>query len=189
MNSPRNSSPAFSLIEVTLALGIAAFCLLTVFGLLPLGLNSTQNAAEQTTVAGIATAISADLHGTPSISSTGATTTQFGFVISGTNSGVSPTQPRTQTLFFGQDGSPVTGVGDDATAQRPSGASTEPARYRATIRISPDPTLFKITSSTTLYKVWILITWPALADPTALNTPQYFSGSFETVTSLNLSTH
>jgi len=189
MNSPRNSPPAFSLIEVTLALGIAAFCLLTVFGLLPLGLNSSQNAAEQTTVAGIATAISSDFHGTPSISSTGATTTQFGFVISGTNGGISPTQPSTQTLFFGQDGSPVTSVNEDANGERPPGASTEPARYRATVRISPDPTLFKMTSSTTLYKVWILITWPALADPMHNNFPQYFSGSFETVTALNLSTH
>jgi len=81
MSPQRTSRAAFSLIEVTLALGIAAFCLLTVFGLLPIGLSSTQNAAEQTAVSGIVTAISADLHGTPILSSTGATTSQFSIKI------------------------------------------------------------------------------------------------------------
>ena len=40
MRSSRAS--AFSLIEVTMAIGIASFGLLTVFGLLPAGLNTTQ---------------------------------------------------------------------------------------------------------------------------------------------------
>ena len=35
---------AFTLIEVTLALGITAFCLLAIFGLLPVGLRSNQAA-------------------------------------------------------------------------------------------------------------------------------------------------
>jgi type II secretory pathway pseudopilin PulG len=191
MNLSRNSSPAFSLIEVTLALGIAAFCLLTVFGLLPLGLNSSQNAAEQTTVAGIATAISSDLHGAislsstsaaPMISSTGVSTTRFGFTIPGPGSGqMSPIKPLMHTLFFAQDGSPVTDVDADAST------ATAPPRYRATVWINQDPTLYNLTQSTTLYKARILITWPALADPTAINPPQYFAGSFETLTALNFS--
>lgn len=190
MNSPRNSSAAFSLIEVTLALGIAAFCLLTVFGLLPLGLNSSQNAAEQTTVAGIATAISADLHGAislsstsaaPMISSTGVSTTRFGFTIPGPASGMTPSAPKILTLYFAQDGSPVTDVNADAST------ATAPPRYRATVWIYPDPTLYNLTRSTTLYKARILITWPALADPTWINPPQYFAGSFETLTALNFS--
>ena len=48
---------AFSLVEVTLALGIAAFCLLAIFGLLPVGIKSQQNAIGQTVAAGIATGI------------------------------------------------------------------------------------------------------------------------------------
>ena len=61
---------AFSLVEVTLALGIAAFCLLAIFGLLPVGIKSQQNAIGQTVAAGIATGIVADLRTTPATNST-----------------------------------------------------------------------------------------------------------------------
>ncbi|PYJ64415.1 MAG: Verru/Chthon cassette protein B, partial [Verrucomicrobia bacterium] len=39
---------AFSLVEVTLAIGIAALCLITVFGLVPIGVQTTRNATSQT---------------------------------------------------------------------------------------------------------------------------------------------
>jgi type II secretory pathway pseudopilin PulG len=42
-------SAAFSLVEVTLALGVAAFCLIAVFGLLPTGLKTQQASIQQTT--------------------------------------------------------------------------------------------------------------------------------------------
>ena len=61
---------AFSLVEVTLALGIAAFCLLAIFGLLPVGIKSQQNAIGQTVAAGIATGIVADLRTTPATNTT-----------------------------------------------------------------------------------------------------------------------
>jgi uncharacterized protein (TIGR02598 family) len=166
-----NKSSGFSLIEVTLALGVAAFCLLSVFALLPMGLNSSQNASEQTAVAGIATAISADLHATPM---TGGTTSRLGFVI--------PAAGRTsvQSLFFAQDAS-VTGIaGANAVA-----SGSAPSRYRATVTIQPDPTLVAINSATKFFKVWILITWPALADSNAANFPANFAGSSETLTSLD----
>jgi len=40
---------AFSLVEVTLALGITAFCLLVLLGLLPAGVKTQQNSIQQTT--------------------------------------------------------------------------------------------------------------------------------------------
>jgi type II secretory pathway pseudopilin PulG len=40
---------AFSLVEVTLALGVAAFCLLVLLGLLPAGVKTQQNSIQQTT--------------------------------------------------------------------------------------------------------------------------------------------
>lgn len=61
---------AFSLVEVTMALGIAAFSLLAIFGLLPVGIKSHRNAIEQTAAAGIATGIIADLRATPNTNST-----------------------------------------------------------------------------------------------------------------------
>jgi len=42
---------AFSLVEVTLAIGLAGFCLLAILGLLPIGLKSVKNAREASAAA------------------------------------------------------------------------------------------------------------------------------------------
>ena len=47
------SIAAFSLVEVTLALGIAAFCLIAVFGLMPVGVQTNRNATSQTAATNI----------------------------------------------------------------------------------------------------------------------------------------
>ena len=39
---------AFSLVEVTLALGIAAICLVALFGLMPVGVQTNRSATSQT---------------------------------------------------------------------------------------------------------------------------------------------
>jgi uncharacterized protein (TIGR02598 family) len=52
---------AFSLVEVTLALGVAAFCLIAVLGLLPTTLKTQQASIEQTTANTISSQIVADL--------------------------------------------------------------------------------------------------------------------------------
>src|SRR5438876_4585783 len=51
----------FSLVEVTLALGIAAFCLLAVFGLMPIGVQTNRNTTSQSAAANIIAAVVADL--------------------------------------------------------------------------------------------------------------------------------
>ena len=51
----------FSLIEVTLAIGIAAFCLVTVFALIPVALKTQQASIQQTTANSVASQIVADL--------------------------------------------------------------------------------------------------------------------------------
>ena len=56
---------AFTLVEVTLALGVAAVGFLAVFGLLPVGINSNQAAIEQTAAGSVLTAVAADLRSTP----------------------------------------------------------------------------------------------------------------------------
>lgn len=55
---------AFSLVEVTLAIGIAAFCLLAVFSLLPVGANSNRDSVSTTQAASLTAALVADLRGT-----------------------------------------------------------------------------------------------------------------------------
>jgi len=72
---------AFSLVELTLALGIAAFCLIAVFGLMPVAVLTSRNATSQTRATNIMAAVVADLRGTPTANTTSA---QFG-IIFGTN--------------------------------------------------------------------------------------------------------
>jgi uncharacterized protein (TIGR02598 family) len=61
MKPPVNRVGGFSLIEVTLALGIAAFCLITVFALVPVALKTQQASIQQTTANTIISQIVADL--------------------------------------------------------------------------------------------------------------------------------
>jgi type II secretory pathway pseudopilin PulG len=58
------SIAAFSLVEVTLALGIAAFCLIALFGLMPVGMQTNRNATSQTRATNILSAVIADLRTT-----------------------------------------------------------------------------------------------------------------------------
>jgi len=55
----------FSLVEVTLAVGIAGFCLIAILGLLPIGLKSNSVAIEQTKAVSVIGGIAADLRNTP----------------------------------------------------------------------------------------------------------------------------
>jgi uncharacterized protein (TIGR02598 family) len=61
MKQPLSKAAAFSLVEVTLALGVAAFCLLTVFAMLPVALKTQQASMQQTTANHVMSEILADL--------------------------------------------------------------------------------------------------------------------------------
>jgi len=205
MKTPRSFVPraGFSLIEVTIALGIAAFCLITVFALLPLGINTNQNAFEQTSAAGIASAIAADLHGTPVASSPAGSTTLLTattsrFLIQIPPAGTAPTQgkfPYQQTIYFSQDGSPTMPAGATTPVNASASTTSPTSTYRATITFNPEDTSNQntlaglnntiVTPRNKLFKVWILITWPALADPNPLTFPANFSGSYEASTALD----
>ncbi|PYI58832.1 MAG: Verru/Chthon cassette protein B, partial [Verrucomicrobia bacterium] len=65
MNRRLRSAAAFSLVELTLALGIAAFCLIALFGLVPIGIQTNRNATSQTSATNIMAAVVADLRATP----------------------------------------------------------------------------------------------------------------------------
>jgi uncharacterized protein (TIGR02598 family) len=81
MRASDGKNVAFSLVEVTLALGVAAFCLIAVFGLMPVGVQTNRNATSQTAATNIVAAVVADLRATPSANST---SSQFGITF-GTN--------------------------------------------------------------------------------------------------------
>ena len=56
---------AFSLVELTLAVGTASFSLLAVFSLLPVGLQTNTASMEQTAATGVLWSVAADLRATP----------------------------------------------------------------------------------------------------------------------------
>ena len=95
---------AFSLVELTLALGIAAFCLIAVFGLMPVAVLTSRNATSQTRATNIMAAVVADLRGTPTANTTSA---QFGITF-GTN------PPR---LYFDGSGQFTTSLGANSRYQ------------------------------------------------------------------------
>ncbi len=62
MKAPRHHSKSgFSLVELSLAIGIIAFALIPIMALIPLGLNAASEAIEQTSIAQIVRQIRGDL--------------------------------------------------------------------------------------------------------------------------------
>lgn len=151
----------FSLIEVTIALSVAAFCLLAILGLLQTGVTSQRATIEQTAATSLASVIFADL----STAGTNASPL-LGIRRSGAVSGP-------QTVFF-DDGGQATG---------PVGAGpTGTSRYRATVEVRPPAS----ATNRAVTPVRILVSWPAAADPTPGQWPSKHSGAVETWTALDL---
>ena len=141
----------FSLVEVALAVGVAGFCLVAIFGLLPVGFNSNQSAIEQTLANGILSEVTADLRATPPTPLLSATSQQFGIVIP---ANPVTTSPASTTLYF-------TGAGQFSTT------FGSQSRELLTITFLPNG-----SSSTTVPPslkpatfVNQKVTWPAGANP------------------------
>ncbi len=135
-----SNTGAFSLAEVTVALSVAAFTLVAIFGLLPVGLDSARAAIGQTAANGIISAVISDLRATqPDANSSD----QFGIAI--------PTDPaaafRTGTiLYFNAEGKAATNPQSDS-------------RYRLEIK-------FLLADHTQAPAHALLqMTWPAAAKP------------------------
>ncbi|HEX8899452.1 MAG TPA: Verru_Chthon cassette protein B [Chthoniobacterales bacterium] len=128
----------FSLVEVALALGVAAFCLLAVFALLPVGLKTQQMAIEQTAANRIVSAVIADLRCTPP---TATSSPAFAITIPSNTAGSS------STLFYDNEGH--SSVTLDANS-----------RYQLTITFAPNGTGGRAATLAHL-----IVTWPAAATP------------------------
>lgn len=85
---------AFSLVEVTIALGLAGFCLVALMGLIPAGLHNASTATEQTAAVSLLGDVVADLRGTPDTA-----TTSPRYQISIPASGIATT-----STYFSDDG-------------------------------------------------------------------------------------
>jgi uncharacterized protein (TIGR02598 family) len=152
---------AFSLVEVTLALGIAAFCLITVFALLPVALKTQQASIQQTTANTISSQIIADLSAALRLPP-GQQSKQFNL------HGHWAEALTPDILYFAKDGTFVPG----STNQNPAPAT---AVFRATVTYLQPP-----TETTSLAD--ITVTWPAQVDPLAGGVP---TGKVETFAAIN----
>lgn len=159
---------AFSLVELTLAIGVAAFCLLAVFGLLPVAQTSHQAASEQTVANHLASEVISDLRATlKSTPPTSQTSPQFELTVGDPGASAS-----TETLFFREGAEVIGPPGTSATAVTPA------PRYRVTVFLSPGSGRRATTGR-------ILVTWPAMADPDPGTPPVRYSGSFESFVALD----
>ena len=158
------SIAGFSLVEVTLALGIASFCLIAVFGLVPVGVQTNRNATSQTTATNILSGVIADIRASPKGSST---TAKYKIRRSKSNS---------TTVCFDGQGQPD---GPGQIGNKPCRAGNW--RYRLYVRIYPTVTLPPNLSPYCANYVVLKLVWPAAADP--LSTTITPSGSVETATS------
>ena len=151
MKRSSHRTAAFSLVEVVLALGVAAFCLIAVMGTLPAGLKVRQASVQQTTANEIMAAILNDLRADVVLPPGQASKEQdSGFGLHGHWALVAVPD----TLFFANEGNQTGSVAQGTFPPAPSDAV-----FRAKITY-----LFPPTATTSVANV--IITWPAQADPT-----------------------
>jgi hypothetical protein len=172
---------AFSLVEVTLALGVAGFCLIAVFGLLPVGAQINQRAISQTAATAILSdvivAIRPNLYDGSKTYFSGNIVTYKGslYVAIATTTGNLPTNTSywsisitsppygitfgtSKTLYFDGGGACSTDINGTT---KPDGSSwTTPLLVRYRLDVT-----FPWTSGLT-YGADLKVTWPAAADPT-----------------------
>ena len=164
MKLERRRPSGFSLVEVTLALGVAAFCLVTIFALLSTSFRTNQITIQQTADTTLAGAIAADLQATPK---TASDSPRYGITFPAT--GIA-----SHTIFLREDGTAAGAQDSDADpSQNP--------RYRATITFNAPAN----TSQKTATGIRIRLTWPALADKSAAATPTNYAGAYEVFTAVN----
>jgi uncharacterized protein (TIGR02598 family) len=164
MNSLKRSLPhtaAFSLVEVTLAMGIAAFCLITVFALLPVTLKTQQAGIQQTTANTICSQIVADLSADMRLPP-GQMSKQFNL------HGRWAAQGTPDILYFAKDGTFMPGSTNQTNP--PAGSV-----FRATVTYLQPP-----VETTSLAD--ITVSWPAQVDPLAGGVP---AGKVETFAAIN----
>jgi uncharacterized protein (TIGR02598 family) len=132
----RRSKYAFSLVEVTLALGIAAFCLIAVFGLMPVGVQTNRNATSQTAATNILSSVVSDIRASPKGHTNSA---QYG---------IRRSKGNTTTVYFDGQGQFTTSLGANS-------------RYRLYVKIYPIVAQPPYLATYAYLKV----TWPAAVDP------------------------
>jgi uncharacterized protein (TIGR02598 family) len=136
------STAAFSLVELTLAIGVAAFALIAVFGLMPVGVQTNRNATSQTAASNIIASVIADMRAT-----LGSTSVQYRIQFG-----------TAKTLFF--DGAGACSIDVNGSTKVDGSAWSPPLQTRYQFNIT-----FPWTSGNTR-GANLKVTWPAAATAT-----------------------
>ena len=168
-----SATDAFSLVELTFALGIAALCLITVFALVPIAVLTNRNSTSQTKATNIAALAVADLR---------AKTTGDSPMLAITI----PTDPTSPPQFLPPNVVPCSGGQTSSTSQvryfdsqgQPALSISSNSLYRLIVTFVKNTTATPTTGAT---YVNVKVTWPAAIDPCAI-TP---SGSVQMFAALD----
>jgi uncharacterized protein (TIGR02598 family) len=160
---PLRKTAAFSLVEITLALGVAAFCLIAVMGMLPAGLKTQKASIQQTAANSIISQIVGKLRADARVPPGQENRDDSNWYLHPHRG--SPWDPTPDVLYFTNDGKSV------------GSAITTTTIYRATIRYILPP-----TDTTALAD--ITVSWPPQVDPhdPSTGTP---AGSVTTFVAIN----
>ncbi|XHR27098.1 MAG: Verru_Chthon cassette protein B [Chthoniobacteraceae bacterium] len=102
MKKSCNWLAAFSMVEIVVALGVASFTMVSMLGMLPIGLSNSRSSTAQTGAMNLITAIAADLKAT---ASGAAATPRFAIVTNATSG---------QTYYFNEEGTVSTSLQSDS---------------------------------------------------------------------------
>jgi hypothetical protein len=166
------SVAAFSLVELTLAIGLAAFCLITLFALVPIAVLTNRNATSQTIATNIIGVAVADLRAAKTASP------MLGITL--------PTDPTSPPQFVLPDIVPCSNGQTSATSQvryfdsqgQAALTSGSTSLYRLIVTFVKNTTATPTSGAT---YVNLKVTWPAAIDPCAIRP----GGSVEMFASLD----
>ena len=159
------STAGFSLVEVTLAIGVAALALIVLMGMLPAGLKTQQSSMQQTTANRIMATIFADLRADVRLPPGLQNQSQEGVMGLGLH-GHWANVATPDTLYFTNEGK--------QTGSANAGSPPADAVFRAKVTY-----FFPPSQSTSACA--IIVSWPAAIDPTT-GTP---AGKVETFSAVN----
>lgn len=137
----KSHARAFSLVEVTLAIGLVGFCLLAIVGLLPIGLKSVKNAREASAAANALNSLAEAIRGAASASGTYAAGQDF------------------PSIVWSSGGEARTFSGRLSLSGRETTKSNADARLAYRVELNPPS-----TDRTTPGRARISISWPVGAE-------------------------
>lgn len=169
MSRPPRRPPAFSLVEVTVAIGLLVFVLVSILTLLSVGISNNRRAAEDLRASSFLTAIEAELAN----SRAGATSPLFGFPLPFLTNAAGRTLINTNIQAGVPHSVPLGLSGNVLT-------SADAAPYQAWVIYTRVP-----THTFAPVEVRVIVNWPAVAGGQMADIARA-SGSLETYLSLTV---